>query len=280
MHVEGAKLNGIDHESSVASAQIKSAILLAAMIAGVRASVREPSRSRDHTERMLQARGVNVRQQGNLVSIAPGQQIQPLSVSVPADPSSAAFFVALAIMADEGELRLTDVCLNETRTGFLNVALRMGGRIAIEDRRTEGGEEVGTILAKPSHLQATEITAQEVPSLIDELPLFACLASRARGESVVHGAEELRVKESDRIKAIVSNLTTLGASAEELPDGFRVTGSTAPLRGQIAAHADHRIAMSFGILGALPGNDISVDDPQCVAVSFPNFWAELERVRQ
>jgi 3-phosphoshikimate 1-carboxyvinyltransferase len=280
MRVEGAKLNGIDHESSVASAQIKSAILLAAMLAGVRASVREPSRSRDHTERMLQARGVNVRQQGTAVSIAPAQQIRPLNMTVPADPSSAAFFVALALMADEGELRLTDVCLNETRIGFLHVAMRMGGRIAIEDRRTEGGEEVGTILAKPSHLQATDVSQQEVPSLIDELPLFACLASRARGESVVQGAEELRVKESDRIKAVVSNLTSIGATAEELPDGFRVTGAVQPLRGQIAAHADHRIAMSFGILGALPGNEIVVDDPQCVAVSFPSFWSELERVRQ
>jgi len=280
MRVEGAKLNGIDHESSVASAQIKSSILLAAVLAGVRASVREPSRSRDHTEKMLSARGVAVRQQGNAVSVAPGQRLKPLNVSVPADPSSAAFFIALALMADEGEIRLTDVGLNETRTGFLRVAMRMGGRIAISDRRTEGGEEVGTIVAMPSHLQATEVSAAEVPSLIDELPLFACLASRAQGESVVQGAEELRVKESDRIMAIVSNLTAIGATAEELDDGFKVTGNRAPLRGKVETHADHRIAMSFGVLGALPGNEITVDDPDCVGVSFPGFWKELERVRQ
>jgi len=280
MTVEGAKLNGVDHASTVASAQIKSAILLAALIAGVRARVSEPHRSRDRTERMLKARGIDVRQEENAVSIAPAQRLKATNVAVPADPSSAAFFVALAVLADEGELRLTDVCLNDTRTGFLRVLQRMGARIEMLDTREEGGDQVGTIIARPSQLHGIEIEGADVPAMIDELPLFACLATRARGESVVRDAGELRVKESDRIKVIVDNLVTLGAAAEELEDGFRIVGGTGPLRGAISTQADHRIAMSFGILGALPGNEIAIDDPQCVAVSFPGFWTELDRVRQ
>lgn len=279
MTVEGGKLNAIDHASSVASAQIKSAILLAALLAGVRARVTEPHRSRDHTERMLRARGVSLQQDGAAVSIAPAQQLKAANVLVPADPSSAAFFVALAVLADEGELRLTDVCLNDTRLGFVRVLQRMGAHIDIVERREEGGDALGTIVARPSKLHGVEVTEDEVPSLIDELPLLACVATRASGESVIQGAAELRVKESDRIKAIVDNLVAIGATAEELEDGFRVTGGSTRLSGRITTHGDHRIAMSFGILGALPGNEISVDDPQCVAVSFPAFWSELERVR-
>ncbi|HJQ22057.1 MAG TPA: 3-phosphoshikimate 1-carboxyvinyltransferase [Gemmatimonadaceae bacterium] len=279
MRVEGGRLSGIDYESSIASAQIKSAILLAAVISGVRARVTEPHRSRDHTERMLAARGVEVHQVDATVSIPPAQQLKPANVAVPADPSSAAFFIALGLLADAGELRLTDVCLNETRIGFLRVLQHMGASLELVDRRDEGGETVGTIVAHPSRLKGIEITEDEVPAMIDELPLFACIASRARGESVVSGAGELRVKESDRIKAIVDNLRTLGAEAEELEDGFRITGTTTALKGRVVTHGDHRIAMSFGILGATAGNSITVDDPGCVAVSFPAFWTELERVR-
>lgn len=278
MRVEGARLSAIDYRSAVASAQIKSAVLLAALTAGVRASVHEPQRSRDHTERMLAARGVLVRQEDTTVSIAADQRLVAADVSVPSDPSSAAFFVALALLANQGELRLADVCLNDTRVGFLRALRRMGGDIEIVDRRDEGGEPVGTIIARPSRLRGIEIAADEVPSLIDELPLFACVAARAEGESVVRGAAELRVKESDRIAVIVGNLTRLGATAEELEDGFRVHGRRRPLAGLATTHGDHRIAMSFGVLGALPGNHVSVDDPACVAVSFPNFWGELERV--
>jgi 3-phosphoshikimate 1-carboxyvinyltransferase len=264
----------------VASAQVKSAILLAAVIGRVRARVHEPHLSRDHTERMLAARGVALHRVGTTVSVQPAQRIQPADVRVPADPSSAAFFVALALLADAGELQLTDVCLNETRTGFFDVLRRMGASIEITDRREEGGESVGTILARPSSLRGVEIAPDHVPAMIDELPLFACVASRADGESVVRGASELRVKESDRIATLVKNLNRLGASAEELPDGFRIVGKRSALGGRAETHGDHRIAMSFGILGALAGNRIEVDDPACVAVSYPGFWADLKRVQQ
>jgi 3-phosphoshikimate 1-carboxyvinyltransferase len=229
---------------------------------------------------MLAARGVEVHRAGTTVSVQPAQRIQPADVRVPADPSSAAFFVALALLADEGELHLTDVCLNETRTGFFNVLRRMGANIDVRDRREEGGESVGTVVARPSMLSGVEITADDVPAMIDELPLFACVATRADGESIVRGASELRVKESDRIATLVSNFNRLGANAEEQPDGFRIVGKRSALRGRAEAHGDHRIAMSFGILGALAGNHVEVDDPSCVAVSYPGFWTDLQRVQQ
>ena len=280
MEVVARPLRSIDWESRIASAQVKSAILLAALLAGVRARVREPHLSRDHTERMLIARGasLHIRDAGRSVELEAGQILHPEDISVPADPSSAAFFIALGLLASQGELRLTDVCLNPTRTGFHRVLERMGADITIADGRQVGGEDVGTLIARPSRLSATTITAHEVPSMIDELPLFACLAARASGTSEVRGASELRVKESDRIATIVANLRELGVRVEELEDGFIVEGSDRPLRGTVTTNADHRIAMCFGVLGALKGNSIIVDDPACVDISFPNFWRELERV--
>jgi 3-phosphoshikimate 1-carboxyvinyltransferase len=156
----------------------------------------------------------------------------------------------------------------------------MGANVEISETRDEGGESIGTITARPSRLRGTEINAAEVPALIDELPLFACVAARAQGDSIVRGASELRVKESDRIATIVSNLQLLGVDAEELPDGFRVSGSGKELSGRIETKGDHRIAMSFGVLGGLAGNQIEMDNPGCVAVSYPEFWKELSRVRQ
>lgn len=280
MSVLAGPLHPIEWESKVASAQVKSAILLAALLSGVRASIREPHLSRDHTERMLVARGVGLHRDmaANAVELEAGQVLRPVDVIVPGDPSSAAFFVALAVMASAGELRMIDVCLNETRMGFFDALRRMGADLEISGVREEGGERVGDIVAKPSALAGITISASEVPSLIDELPLFACVAARATGASEVRGATELRVKESDRIATLVSNLRLMGAEASELPDGFRVVGSSKSLSGRATTNADHRIAMSFAILGALPANRIEVDDRECVAVSYPGFWRDLERV--
>ncbi|MGH7639150.1 MAG: 3-phosphoshikimate 1-carboxyvinyltransferase [Gemmatimonadaceae bacterium] len=280
MIVSGAALRPITWESRVASAQVKSAIFLAALTAGVPATVREPHPSRDHTERMLRGRGVAIEtsESGTTIEIEGGQVLRPEDVSVPADPSSAAFWVALAALSGGGDVELTDVCLNPTRTGFLDVMRRMGARIALRDQREEGGELLGTIAVAASTLRALDIAAEHVPAMIDELPLFACVAARAEGTTVVRGAGELRVKESDRIATLVSNLRILGADAEELDDGFRITGSDRPLRGRITTNGDHRIAMAFGVLGALAPNAIEIDDQECVAVSYPDFWRELERV--
>jgi len=277
MTVVSGPLRAVEWHSRVASAQVKSAILLAALLAGVRARVDEPHRSRDHTERMLRARGVDVRSTGNTVEIAPGQLLRPDDLDVPGDPSSAAYFAALAVLASDGELLIERVCLNETRLGFFDVLRRMGAEVEMTDIAEEDGEPVGTIIARPSHLEAIEIGPDEVPAMIDELPLFACLAAHASGESVVRGAAELRVKESDRIAAVVSNLRRLGIEAEELPDGFRVRGSRQRLSGGVETRGDHRIAMSFGVLAQVPGNDIRLDDRRCVEISFPTFWSDLGR---
>ena len=277
MGVAGDPLRAIEWDSPVASAQVKSCILLAAVLGGVHAVVREPHRSRDHTERMLSARGVAVHVDGTTVAVEPGQVLHPTDCSVPADPSSAAFFVALALLAGSGEILIRDVCLNETRTGFFRVLKRMGADLRVEDRREEAGEPVGTIIARPSRLRGVAVAPDEVPALIDELPLFACVAARAEGRSSVRGAGELRFKESDRIGSLVANLRALGAQAEELEDGFEVSGSDARLRGTVRTGGDHRIAMAFGVLGAL-GNEVAIDDPGCVRVSFPDFWTELSRL--
>ncbi len=274
----GGPLRDIVWDSAVASAQVKSAILLAALLGDVRARVTEPHLSRDHTERMLAGRGVRLERDGTTVVLPAGQVLQPLDTIVPGDPSSAAFFAALGCMADRADLRLADICLNPTRTGFLDALRRMGAEIGLEGLTEEGGEIVGSIVPRASSLRGIEVAPDDVPSMIDELPLLACVATRARGDTVVRGAAELRVKESDRIATIVANLRRLGATASELPDGFRITGSAAPLRGRVETRGDHRIAMAFAILGTVGENRIEVDDPDCVAVSYPGFWDDLERV--
>lgn len=277
MDIDGAALQALHWTSDTASAQVKSAVLLAGLVAGVPVSVSEPARSRDHTERMLGARGVPVTRDATTVSLAPVHGIAALDQEVPGDPSSAAFFAALAALADGGELRLPDVCLNPTRTGFLAVLARMGADVEVQSEE-RGGEVVGSVRVRPRGLVATAIDGPEVPSLIDELPLVACLASRAEGTTVIRGAGELRVKESDRIAATVANLRALGVDAEELPDGLTVTGSRRPARGRVVTHGDHRLAMAFGVLGAVAGNEVVVDDPACASVSYPGFWRDLASV--
>jgi 3-phosphoshikimate 1-carboxyvinyltransferase len=275
MIVHGAELEKVEWDNENASAQVKSAILLAGACGGIEVVVREPKKSRDHTERMLAARGAEVWVNDDAVLLWPVTSLPALDVAVPGDPSSAAFFAALAALSSGGTLELPDVCLNPTRTGFFFALARMGAKIEVEDERTEGGETVGTLICSARELRGTEVAAAEVPSMIDELPMLACLGARAEGETTVRGAEELRVKESDRIAAVVGNLRALGADADELPDGFVVRGNDRPLRGRVVTHGDHRLAMAFGVLGALPGNEIEVDDPACVDVSFPTFWRDL-----
>jgi 3-phosphoshikimate 1-carboxyvinyltransferase len=262
----------------MASAQVKSAILLAALVAGVSAEVIEPQATRDHTERMLIARGAPVVIHDTGVRIDELAYVEPLDVVVPGDPSSAAFFAGLAAISDGGSLRLENVCVNETRIGFLEQLERMGAVVTQVDARLEGGEPVADVIVMPGELRAATITRADVPAMVDELPLLACLATRAAGETTITGANELRVKESDRIAAVVANLRAIGAHAEELPDGMKIRGPSRGLSGKITTHGDHRLAMAFGILGAAAGNSIEIDDRDCVAVSYPNFWNDLASV--
>lgn len=280
LEICGGDLRGIDYRSPKSSAQIKSAVLLAGLSGRVDVSVREPIRSRDHTERMLRALGIDLVEreddQGWFVSArAPAGDLPPLDMRVPGDPSSAAFLVALAALADSGELGISGIGINPTRTGFFEAVRRMGTVVEVRDARVSGGEPVGDLVVRPGPLRATAVGADEVPAMIDELPVLACMAARAEGETRITGAEELRAKESDRIAAMVANLRAIGVDVEELPDGLVVRGSDRPLAGTIRTHHDHRIAMAFGVLAALPGNDVSIDMPEVVDVSYPGFWATL-----
>ena len=278
MTIHGVDLRSIDWNTHAASAQVKSAILLAGLVSGVEVRVTEKSRSRDHTERMLRSMGADVENDGAQVCLRPARRLAPVDVEVPADPSSAAFFIALGSLATVGELTLTDVCLNPTRTGFIEAMKRMGARIETHSISHRAGEDVGSLRVMPAELGGIRISENEVPSLIDELPLLACTAAAAGVELEITGAAELRVKESDRISTVVQNLRAVGVEAEELADGLRVRGARREFSGTIDPRGDHRIAMAFGILSVASGNRITVTNPECVAVSYPRFWDDLRRV--
>jgi 3-phosphoshikimate 1-carboxyvinyltransferase len=283
--ITGAQLKSLDWTSSVASAQIKSALLLAGLCAGVPVSVTEPHRSRDHTESMLAALGIDVEtllspSGSNSVSLNPGGALKEFAMTIPGDPSSAAYFAALAAMAAGGAVTLRGIALNPTRTGFIAALRRMGAQIDLQPTESLG-ELLGDVAvhANEGALTGTRIEASEVPSLIDEIPLLACVAALAEGETTIRGAAELRVKESDRIAATVGNLAALGYEVEELSDGMRIRGDATLLpRGVVRTFGDHRIAMAFATLGAATGGGIDVDDSECVVISYPEFWHDLARV--
>jgi 3-phosphoshikimate 1-carboxyvinyltransferase len=284
IRVSGGRLRPLTHRSPKASAQVKSALLLAGVTGGAEVEVREPVLSRDHTERLLRAMGARVTvdrvDDGFAIRLEPGASLRPLDFHVPGDFSSAAFFLALGALLPGGALRVEGVGMNPGRTGLLPVLERMGVEVVQEHRTERSGEPVAELVAGASRLRATTVGGEEVPGMVDEVPILAVLAARAEGETRITGAGELRVKESDRLAALASNLRTVGVRVEELPDGLVVEGTDAPLAGRVTTYGDHRIAMAFGVLGALPGNRIEVDDPACVAVSFPTFWEELRRVAE
>lgn len=277
MTVHGAHLKSMEIEMELPSAQVKSALLLAGVVSGVSVSVLEPVRSRDHTERMLSEMGVALRCDGSKVSLEPPPALNSLDIAVPRDPSSAAYLAAAGVLAGSGEVLLHEVCLNDTRTRFFQVMAAMGADLHLNQVRIESGEPIGSIRARPSRLTGIECLPQDVPSMIDELPLLCCVAACAAGTTAVSGAAELRVKESDRLALVVQNLRSLGVDAEERADGMLVHGAMKPLRGWVRTGGDHRIAMSFGVLSRLPGNHIEIDDRACVAISYPGFWSDLDR---
>jgi 3-phosphoshikimate 1-carboxyvinyltransferase len=278
--VTGGKLRSVRYEMPVSSAQIKSAILLAGMAGGVEVSLREPhGRSRDHTERLLSAFGYDVGESEGWIRFQPSGQLDPFEMDVPGDPSSAAFLVGAAVLAEYGELRIGGIGVNPTRIGFLEVLARMGADVRVENRSMSFGEPVGDLLAGPSGLHATEIRAAEIPGLIDEIPLLAVVASRAEGVTIFRQVGELRVKESDRLGLIAENLRSLGVEAAVEGDDLLVEGTDSPPRGKVRTAADHRLAMAFAVLGTVPGARIAIDDMSCAAVSFPNFTETLQSIR-
>jgi 3-phosphoshikimate 1-carboxyvinyltransferase len=280
--IEGAPLNPIRYELPVASAQLKSAVLLAGLLAqDGPTTVVERLSSRDHTERLLRSLGLRIVRTGADIKVWPANEIPPLSLDIPGDFSSAAPFVVAATLLSGSNLRIHDVDVNPTRTGLLDVLERMGARIAVFNRHGVNGEPVADIEVRDAPLLAATIEADEVPRLVDELPLFALAASHARGESVVTGAQELRVKETDRIEAVTNSLRALGIRISASDDGFRVRGvPSRPRGGQITSSGDHRIAMLGAIAGLVSKEGVEIEDAAAVAVSFPGFFELLDSIAQ
>jgi 3-phosphoshikimate 1-carboxyvinyltransferase len=286
--VRGVPLHGIEYRLPVASAQVKSCVLLAGLLADGPTSVIEQRPTRDHTERMLRAAGANVRGEdastpvtihGKLparrVTVEPADRLEPGEISVPADFSSAAFLIVAALVVGRSEVRLEGVGINPGRIGLLGILTRMGAAVEVIETAAAGGEPVGTIVARSGPLQATRVSGGEVPLAIDELPLVALAACFADGQTVVSGAEELRHKESDRIATVVEGLAALGASIEATEDGFVVTGAGGLRGGALDAGGDHRLAI-LGAVGGIASRDgVEVHGMEAAAVSYPGFESDL-----
>jgi 3-phosphoshikimate 1-carboxyvinyltransferase len=280
--IRGGRLRGISHEMPVSSAQIKSCLLLAGVTGRVPVALREPTgRSRDHTERLLRAFGYLVEESADgWIRFAPTGRVEPFDMQVPGDPSSAAFLVGAAALAEGGSLRIVRVGVNPTRVGFLDVLRRMGAAVRVEDEEVAFGEPVADLVVGPASLTATEVRAEEIPGLIDEIPMLAVVASRARGTSVFRDVGELRVKESDRLGLIADNLRACGVAAEVRGDDLWVEGGDAAPAGRVRTAGDHRLAMAFAVLGSLPGARVRIDDMDCADVSFPGFPEALGAIRR
>jgi len=277
--IEGRSLTGIDYTLPVASAQVKSAILLAGLGALGRTTVHEPEPTRDHTELMLAAAGARVRRRPGSVTVEPAGTLTLPEVLVPGDISSAAPFLVAAALLPGSSITVHDLGLNSLRTGLLDVLERMGARVGISNRRSIAGEAIGDVEVGHGELVATTISGREVPRLVDELPLIALLASMARGTTNVTGAGELRAKESDRIDAVVTALRAIGAHAEARPDGFVIRGVPArPRGGTIDSVGDHRLAMLAAVAGVVSREGVRIVGPECAEISFPGFYDVLASV--
>ena len=275
LRIRPAALRGVEHTLDVASAQVKSAALLAGLYADGPTVVRQCGRARDHTERLLAAIGATVRTDALVVTIEPPASLYPFALRVPGDISSAAFPLVAALLVPGSEIILREVGLNPTRTGLLDVLRRMDARIDIENRRLEGGEPVGDLTVRASRLTATTIGGECIVRMIDELPILAVAAAFAHGTTLVHDARELRVKETDRIETIVSELTALGARIESQPDGFVIHGPTPLSGGAVDSHRDHRLAMALTVAGFAADGDVELRRAEYAADSYPGFFDDL-----
>lgn len=278
--IRGGNLRGISYRLPVASAQVKSAILLAGLLAGGGTAVTEATASRDHTERLLRYFGARLEITGRTVSIKGGQRLAGRPLTVPGDISSAAFFLVAAACTPESEITVTGVGVNPTRTGILDVLWDMGADLHVFNEREEGGEPVADLRVRSAPLSGTVIAGDLVPRLIDEIPVLAVAAAAARGRTEIRDAAELRVKESDRLAVLAGELRKFGADVEELPDGLVVRGGR-PLRGAVCcSHGDHRMAMALAVAGLLARGETCVAGAQCTAVSFPGFFDVLNSLRE
>ena len=278
LRVQGAPLQGIEYELPVASAQVKSCLLFAGLLAEGETRIVEPLPTRDHSERMLAAAGAEIEREEGAVTVRPAARLEPGDFFIPADLSSAAFFVLAALLVPGSEVSLAEVGINPTRTGLLTILERMGAEIEVEPEGERGGEPVGRVIARSSHLHGTEVGGAEVPLAIDELPLVALAACFAEGETTIRDAAELRRKESDRIATVSEALRALGARVETSEDGMRIEGTGGLGGGTVDSHGDHRIAMLGAVAGLAARERVLVSGIEAAAVSYPAFQADLNKL--
>jgi len=277
--IHPAKLHGMEHHLKVASAQVKSAILLAGLHAESETTVIEPGPSRDHTERMLAAMGANIRVNGNSVKVtAPTTPLQPLQMAIPGDMSSASFLIIAVSIVPGSEVQITNVGLNPTRTGIIDVLEGMGANITVTDQEEQGGEPVGTLRIKSGDLRAAQIGGDQVVRAIDELPIIAVAATQAQGETRITDAAELRVKEVDRISMVAQELRKLGAEIEELPDGMIIGGPTRLKGSEVNSHGDHRLGMALAVAGLVADGKTHILNADSISDSFPGFPETLSKL--
>jgi len=275
MTFRGGSLHGIEYRLPVASAQLKSALLLAGLWADGETRLEQPALSRDHTELMFRAMGADVVEEGMTVTVRPAR-LHAVDVSVPADISSAAYWLVAAVCHPDAEITIIGVGTNPTRTGILDALTAMGADIEVVNERTEGGEQVADLVARSSDLHASEFSGDLIPRLVDEVPVLALAACFATGTTVIRDAAELRVKESDRLKATTTELNRMGAHVEELDDGLRITGGHALTGANAKTYSDHRIAMTLGIAGLLASGTTTISAAEMASISYPSFWDHLK----
>ncbi len=271
----GGGLDGIEYEMPVASAQLKSCILIAGLFAKGETSVIQPAESRDHTERMMASMGADVNKDGLRIAVRPSS-LSSLDIQVPCDISGAAFWLVAGAAHPNARITVKGVGVNPTRTGVLDVLREMGARISVENVREEGNEPAADLVAETSDLRGVEIGGDVIPRVIDELPVLAVAASQAKGQTIIRDAAELRVKESDRISATVSGLASLGAKIREIEDGMTIEGGATLSGAEVESHGDHRIAMSMAVAGLIAGGATTIGESEAADVSYPTFWDELE----
>lgn len=275
LEIQGTTLHGATYEMPIASAQVKSCLVFAGLLAGGETRVVEPLPSRDHTERMLAAAGAAVERDGDAVIVRPAERLEVGPITVPADISSAAFFIVAALLVEGSEVVLEEVNVNPTRTGLLTILERMGAEIERDGETEESGEPIATLRVRSAPLRATEVGGAEVPLAIDELPLVALAACFAEGTTVIRDAEELRRKESDRIETVTAALRALGGKVEPMADGMVIEGTGGLRGGTIESHGDHRIAMLGAVAGLASKEGVEVVGMDAAAVSYPGFEADL-----
>ena len=276
LQIKGSPLHGIHYLSPVASAQVKSCVLLAGLYADTPTSVTEPAISRNHSELMLRYFGADIQCEGTTSTVLPDPRLVGQKVNVPGDISSAAYFIAAALLVPGSEVLLKNVGINPTRDGMLRVVRAMGGDVTLINESTDGAEPCADLLIRSSSLHATTIEGELIPTLIDELPVIAVLAAFAEGTTVIKDAAELKVKESDRIAVMTENLKRMGADVEPTDDGMIIHGGR-PLHGTtINPHLDHRIAMSFAVAALAADGKTEIQDADCVKISYPGFYTDLE----